>query len=441
MSARGYQLPMPWAVGRLSQRQTLLAGPAHATYTWHMSKKPRTDVPRERPAKNPSANVDLSAVVAKVEAGERLNLDDGVRLFESSDVFTVGRLANLVRERMHGRVTYWNTNRHLNPTNVCFVGCELCAYKDIPNAPGTWAYSPQEAVDVARRDYTPDVREFHIVGGLHPQWKYDVYLDILRALKEAFPKVHLKAFTMVEVDWLAKLNKKSVEDTLDELMEAGLDSCPGGGAEIFHPRARDIIAQKKMTGERWLEVARICHLKGLRTNATILYGHVETFEERVDHLIKLRELQDETQGFDCLIPLAFHPENTPFEGHMPATDGFDDLKVIAVSRLMLDNFAHIKAYWVMLTQKIAQVALHFGANDLDGTIVDERITHAAGGKAGKGMTREQLCTFISEAGRVPVERDTLYRPIDPKHRELVRTEGSWQGPAWAGADLQDGALA
>ena len=222
---------------------------------------------------------------------------------------------------------------------------------------------------------------------------------------------------MVEVDWLARLAKQSIEDTLDQLMEAGLDSCPGGGAEIFAPRARHIVAHNKITGERWLEVAKICHQKGLRTNATILYGHVETFEERVDHLVKLRELQDETNGFDCLIPLAFHPANTPFEGHMPATEGFDDLKTIAVSRLMLDNFQHIKAYWVMLTQKIAQVALWFGANDLDGTIIDERITEAAGGVAGKGMTRSQLESFILEAGRTPVERDTLYRPVKPPASE------------------------
>lgn len=377
-----------------------------------MARKPRPDVPRERPAKRPHTRVDLTAVVEKVEAGERLDLEDGVKLFQSSDLFTVGQLANRVRERKHGDVTFYNVNRHLNPTNVCFVGCELCAYQDKPDAPGTWAYSPEQAVEVARKDWTPDVKEFHIVGGLHPLWKFEVYLEILRALKEAFPTVHLKAFTMVEVDWLAHKAKKSIEETLDLLIEAGLGSCPGGGAEIFAPRVHDIIAHNKISGDRWLEVARIVHGKGLRSNATMLYGHVETYEERVDHLIRLREVQDETGGFDCLIPLAFHPENTPFEGHMGATDGFDDLKTIAVSRLMLDNFDHIKAYWVMLTQKIAQVALHFGANDLDGTILDERITYAAGGVAGKGMTRAQLEDFIREAGREPVERDTLYNRVD-----------------------------
>jgi aminodeoxyfutalosine synthase len=373
-----------------------------------MARKFREDIPRDRPAKRPGANVELDSIREKVEAGERLSLEDGVSLFESADLLTVGQLANQVRERRHGDKTYYNVNRHLNPTNVCVVGCELCAYQDNVKAPGTWSYSPEQCVEIARRDYTPDVTEFHIVGGLHPHWKFEVYVDILKALKQAFPDVHLKAFTMVEIDWLARLAKLSIEDTLDMLMEAGLGSCPGGGAEVFVPRVHEIIAHNKINGERWLEVAGICHSRGLRTNATMLYGHVETFEERVDHLIQLREQQDRTGGFDCFIPLAFHPENTPFEGHMGTTDGFDDLKVIAVSRLILDNFDHIKSYWVMLTQKIAQVGLRFGADDLDGTIIDERITLAAGGVAGKGMTRTDIEHFIREAGRIPVERNTTY---------------------------------
>ena len=225
---------------------------------------------------------------------------------------------------------------------------------------------------------------------------------------------------MVEIDWLARLAHKSIEETLDILMDAGLDSCPGGGAEIFADRVHEIIAHNKITGDRWLEVSGICHAKGLRTNATMLYGHVETYEERVDHLLRLRAQQDESGGFDCLIPLAFHPEQTPFEGHMGATDGFDDLKTIAVSRLLLDNFDHIKSYWIMLTQKTAQVALRFGANDLDGTVIDERITLAAGGVAGKGMTRQQIENFILEAGRTPVERNTTYTEF--KQRGFNRAE-------------------
>ena len=373
-----------------------------------MVRKFREDIPRDRPAKRPAASVDLDPIREKVEAGERLSLEDGVRLFESADLLGVGQLANQVREGRHGDRTYYNVNRHLNPTNVCVVGCELCAYQDNVKAPGTWSYSPEQCVEIARRDYTDDVTEFHIVGGLHPHWKFEVYVDILRALKQAFPDVHLKAFTMVEIDWLARLAKLSIEDTLDRVLEAGLGSCPGGGAEVFVPRVHEIIAHNKIDGERWLEVAGICHARGLRTNATMLYGHVETFEERVEHLIQLREQQDRSGGFDCFIPLAFHPENTPFEGHMGPTDGFDDLKVIAVSRLILDNFDHIKSYWVMLTQKIAQVGLRFGADDLDGTVIDERITLAAGGVAGKGMTRTDIENFIREAGRIPVERNTTY---------------------------------
>jgi aminodeoxyfutalosine synthase len=373
-----------------------------------MARKDRENIPRERPAKRPTAQVDLARVEEKVHAGERLDLEDGMALFESADLLRVGQLANLARERRHGDQTFYNVNRHINPTNVCFVGCELCAYQDKVTAPGTWSYSPEQCVELARREATDDVTEFHIVGGLHPHWKFPVYLDILKALKQAFPKVHLKAFTMVEIDWLARLAELSIEDTLDLLTEAGLDSCPGGGAEIFVPRVHEIIAHNKIDGDRWLEVAGICHSKGLRTNATMLYGHVETYEERVEHLMRLRAQQDESGGFDCFIPLAFHSENTPFEGHVGTTDGFDDLKVIAVSRLLLDNFDHIKAYWVMLTQKIAQVALRFGADDLDGTIVDERITQAAGGVAGKGMTRRQIEDFILEAGRTPVERNTTY---------------------------------
>ena len=383
------------------------------------ARKFREDIDRNRPPKRPDINVDLSDIAGKVDAGERLDAEDGLALFQSADLLTVGLLANLVRERRHGDKTYYNVNRHLNPTNVCVVGCELCAYQDNVKAPGTWSYSPEQCVEIARRDYTPDVTEFHIVGGLHPHWKFDVYVDILKALKKAFPDVHLKAFTMVEIDWLARLAKLSIEDTVDILRDAGLDSCPGGGAEIFVPaRPRDHRAQQDRRGS----------LAGGR-------GHLprEGPAHQRDHVLRARRdlrgagratssscasSRTKTGGFDCFIPLAFHPENTPFEGHMGATDGFDDLKVIAVSRLMLDNFDHIKSYWVMLTQKIAQVGLRFGANDLDGTIIDERITKAAGGVAGAGMTREQIEDFIREAGRTPVERNTTYTEFKK------RTEGA-----------------
>lgn len=352
----------------------------------------------------------LSDIAVKVVAKERLSFDDGLRLAASSDLPALGMLAHHVRQQMHGDAVFYNINRHINPTNVCYVGCELCAYADDPNAEGTWSYSPEECVEIARRDFTPDVSEFHIVGGLHPRWKFGVYVDILKALKEAFPSVHLKAFTMVEIDFLAKLAKLSVADTITTLREAGLDSCPGGGAEIFHPEIRDQIASKKMSADRWLEVSGMVHEHGLKSNCTMLFGHIEKPEHWVDHLVMLREQQDLTGGFQCFIPLAFHPEATKF-AHLPGPDLVTKLKVVALSRLMLDNIPHIKAYWVMLGREIAQLALRYGANDLDGTVIDERVTLAAGGAAGKGMTVDTITDFIQDIGLRPVLRDTVYNEI------------------------------
>ena len=352
----------------------------------------------------------LAGVAAKVAAGERLAEADGLALAASHDYPALGLLAHAARVRLHGDRVYYNVNRHVNPTNVCHVGCELCAYADDPNADGTWAYSPQECVELARRDWTPEVSEFHIVGGLHPRWKFETYLEILRALKTAFPTVHLKAFTMVEIDFLAKIAKLSVAETLAKLREAGLDSCPGGGAEIFHPEVRRIIASRKMSGERWLEVARIVHCAGVKSNCTMLFGHIEEPRHWVDHLLRLRALQDDTGGFQCFIPLAFHPANTAF-AHLPGPSLATKLKVVALSRLLLDNIPHVKAYWVMLGREAAQVALRYGADDLDGTVTDERVTLAAGGTAGTGMTVPQIEAFIRGVGLTPVRRDTLYNPV------------------------------
>ena len=353
----------------------------------------------------------LHEISRKVIDGKRLSVDDGLRLAASDDLPALGLLAHAVRERLHGDAVYYNVNRHLNPTNVCYVGCELCAYADDPNAEGTWSYSPAECVEIARRDWSPDVSEFHIVGGLHPRWKFDVYVEILRALKDAFPTVHLKAFTMVEIDFLAKLAKQTVPETIATLRAAGLDSCPGGGAEIFHPDIRTQIASKKMSADRWLEVSGLVHAAGLKSNCTMLFGHIEKPEHWVDHLVRLREQQDATGGFQCFIPLAFHPQGTKF-AHLPGPDLATKLKVVALSRLLLDNIPHIKAYWVMLGREIAQVALRFGANDLDGTVVDERVTLAAGGEAGKGMTVAEIRDFIQGAGLRPVLRDTLYNSLE-----------------------------
>jgi aminodeoxyfutalosine synthase len=354
----------------------------------------------------------LAPIADKVLAGERLDREDGLVLASTDDLLGLGRLANLLRERLHGDRTYYNINRHLNPTNVCVASCRLCAYY-VPwrRRDEGWTYSVEQAVEVAARDVDRSVSELHIVGGLHPKLLVDYYEELFRALKRRFPWIHLKALTMVELDFVARASRLELEETIARLRAAGLDSCPGGGAEIFAARVREQICDHKTDGRRWLEVARAVHAAGIPSNCTMLYGHVETAAERVDHLLALRELQDETGGFQCLIPLAFHPENTELD-HLPPTGGRLDLQTIAVSRLLLDNVPHLKAYWIMLGEKVAQVALHFGADDLDGTIFDERITRAAGGTAGTGLGRKRLERLIREARREPVLRDTLYRPIE-----------------------------
>ena len=359
----------------------------------------------------------LESIAAKVLAGERLDFAEGLTLYGTSDVLAVGWLANYVRERLHGDITYFNVNRHINPTNVCVAACKLCAFGRKKGDPAGYTMALEEAWQTAASGYTEAVTEFHIVGGLHPDLPLEYFLDLVQGLKQRFPKVHIKAFTMVEVAYLARRAKLTIEQTLVKLREAGVDSMPGGGAEIFSARVRSIICDHKIDGEEWLETARLAHKLGFKSNATMLYGHIENNEDRVDHLLKLRAVQDETGGFQTFIPLAFHPENTPLD-HLPVTTGLTDIRQIAVSRLILDNFAHIKAYWQMMTPKIAQIALRFGADDLDGTVVEEKIYHDAGATTPQGMTRKDLCRLITEAGRVPVERDTLYKPV-------TRTEDSF----------------
>jgi aminodeoxyfutalosine synthase len=353
----------------------------------------------------------LEPIAQKVLAGERLGADDGLALFQSHDLLAVGWLANHVREQRHGDICYFNVNRHINPTNVCVAHCKLCAFGRSPDAPGAYTFSLDEAFARGADGVAQGATEFHIVGGLHPDLPFEFYLDLIRGLKQRFPHVHLKAFTMVEVHYYARLSKLSIKDTLLKMKEAGVDSLPGGGAEIFHPRVRKIICDHKVSGTMWLSIARTAHEIGLRSNATMLFGHVETLEERVDHLLRLRESQDKTHGFVAFIPLEFHPANTGL-AHIPKPTGMDALKTMAVSRLLLDNFEHIKAYWVMLTPRIAQIALQFGANDLDGTVVEEKIYHDAGATTPEHLTRGELERLIRAAGRVPVERDTLYNRVD-----------------------------
>ena len=356
-------------------------------------------------------DASLKPIADKVLAGERLSFDDGVALYRTPDLLAVGWLANFIREKRHGNVTYYNVNRHINPTNVCVAHCKLCAFGRDPGAPGAYTFTLEEMYERADQGVREGATEFHIVGGLHPDLPFDFFLELIRGLKQRHPHVHLKAFTMVEVHYFARIARLTVDETLRKMKEAGVDSCPGGGAEIFHPRVRRIICDHKVSGRMWLSMAKKAHRLGLPTNATMLYGHVETAEERVDHLVKLREAQDETHGFVAFIPLAFHPDNTPL-AHIPKPTGYDDLRNIAISRLLLDNFDHIKAYWVMLTPSVAQIALRFGANDIDGTVVEEKIYHDAGAKTAEFTSRGDLERLIRAAGRIPVERDTLYRPID-----------------------------
>src|SRR6201997_4408074 len=352
----------------------------------------------------------LEPIAEKVERGERLSYEDGLALYRSGDILAVGWMANLVRERMHGNTTYFNVNRHINPTDVCVASCRLCAFGKKAKDPKAYTMSLDEVWEKAGHGYSEAVTEFHIVGGLHPELTLDWYCEMLRGLKQRFPDVHLKALTMVEVAYLAQRSKLSIRDTLVKLIDAGVDSLPGGGAEIFNERVRRIICDHKIDGNQWLDVARHAHQLGLKSNCTMLYGHIETEEDRVDHLLKLRALQDETGGFQTFIPLAFHPDNTPLQ-HLPKTTGMLDIKQIAVSRLVLDNFPHVKAYWQMMTPRIAQISLRFGADDMDGTVIEEKIYHDAGAETPQGMRRQELMRLITEAGRDPIERDTLYRPV------------------------------
>jgi aminodeoxyfutalosine synthase len=365
-----------------------------------------------------SEDVHLLSIHEKILCGERLDAEDGLALYATTDMLALGWLANYVREQKNGNTTYFNVNRHINYTNVCVARCKLCAFGRNKGTEGAYTMTLEEAFATAGAGYSEAVTEFHIVGGLNPELPLQYYLDLLSGLKQRWPKVHIKAFTMVEIAFFAKLYKMTADEIFEKLIAAGLDSLPGGGAEIFAQRVREQICGHKIDGGNWLAIARKAHQHGLKSNATMLYGHIETDEERVDHLLQLRALQDETGGFQAFIPLRFHPENTGFE-QLPGPTGNCDLKQTAVSRLLLDNFPHIKAYWQMLTPKVAQIALRFGADDIDGTVVEEKIYHDAGATTPQGMTRRGLVRLIEDAGRVAVERDTLYRPVSRQERDFT----------------------
>jgi aminodeoxyfutalosine synthase len=365
-----------------------------------------------------NSDARLSVIREKVEASQRLSFDDGVFLYESADLFTLGELANIVRERKNGNFAYFNVNTHLNPTNVCVYRCTFCAFRSDLRGEKGYVMSDEQVLERAAEADRRGATELHIVGGLHHQLPYEWYLNIIRIIHNSYPRLHLKAYTAVEWDWFARLTGRPTRDLLAQFKEAGLGSLPGGGAEIFHSEVRDKICEHKADAAEWFRVHREAHELGLRSNATMLYGHIEEARHRVDHLCRLRELQDETGGFQTFIPLAFHPDNTRL-AHLPKPSGLLDLKTMAVGRLMLDNFPHIKAYWVMLGIKTAQVALSFGADDLDGTVVHEKIYHDAGSDSPQELSVTEIRRLIQEAGRVPVERDTLYN-------EVVRADKEWR---------------
>jgi len=356
----------------------------------------------------------LNDLAPKITGGERLSFADGLALFATDDLPALGKLADFVRRQKHGRDTYFNVNRHLNPTNICYVDCKFCSFYRTPRQPGAYTHSIADSLAVAGRAVQEGATELHITGGLNTKLPFSYFTDLLSSLKRQYPQLHLKAFTMVEMDHFAHFYKLPDEDVIKQLIDAGLDSCPGGGAEIFREPTRSMICAHKCDANRWLELAGKIHAAGLKTNATMLYGHIESIEDRVDHLVQLREQQDKSGGFQCFIPLAFYPPDTQL-AHLPGPSGVDSLKTIAVSRLMLDNFDHIKAYWVMLGKRLAQIALHYGANDLDGTITDGgELTESYSVETNNEvkMSHNEIITLIEDAGFEAIERDTVYNRLD-----------------------------
>ena len=349
----------------------------------------------------------------KIRSGERINFAEALALYQSNDLLKLASLARIVKERKSGHYVYYNVNRHINLTNICVSGCPLCAFGCTAESDKAYVMELADVISIVRRTAleTPDISEIHMVSALHPDKPFSYYEDIVAAVKEILPNVHLKAFTPVEIVHFAKISGLNVQTVLERLQVAGLDSLPGGGAEILDDRVRKIICPNKATTAEWIEVITTAHGLGLPTNGTMLYGHIETVEQRIEHLITLRDIQDKTGGFQAFIAFPFHPANTGFT-QLKRVTSWEDLKMIALSRLVLDNFDHIKAFWMMLTLPIAQLALAFGADDLDGTVVEEKIIHAAGATTKTGITKGEIVSLVEETGYLAVERDTFYRPLE-----------------------------
>ena len=361
----------------------------------------------------------LQPIAEKVTAGERLTAADGVTLFRTPDLIGLGSLADAANRAKHGDRVTFASNQHINPTNVCILRqtCVFCSYARLPKEDGAYRYTMDQvwAEAASASTGTALTREFHIVGGLDMKAGLAYYSEMFRGLKARHPQVHIKALTAVEIAHIARIEKMSVRDVLIALREAGLDTMPGGGAEVFSPGVRATIAEKKLAGSEWIDVHRVAHSLGIRTNSTMLYGHVETVEDRINHLGMLRDLQDETGGFLAYIPLAYHPDNNELGVELgrtgTATTGMDDLKNLAVGRLFLDNFEHIKSHWIMVTPALSQLSLHFGVNDLEGTVVREKIYHEAGAHTAQAMSLPELLRLIRGAGKEPAERDSFYNVI------------------------------
>ncbi|WP_339061244.1 aminofutalosine synthase MqnE [Tepidibacillus marianensis] len=357
---------------------------------------------------------DLHDIQRKVENGERLTFEDGVRLIKSNDLFAIGQMADLVRKRKNGDYVSFIVNTHLNYTNVCYLGCKLCAFGLKPDHPNAYSLSLEQIEERVLGLSEKGFSEIHIVGGVNPKLPFEYYEGMIRLIKKHNPEVHVQAFTAVELDYIAKVANLSIEETINRLRDAGLGSILGGGAEIFDPEIREIISGHKTDAKRWFEIHEMIHHLGMKSNASIIYGHIEQPEHIIDHLIRLRELQDKTNGFDAFFGFAFHPDNTPLakeyqlEGE---TMGIYDLKMVAIARLMLDNFPHIRAFWMAIGQKLAQVSLHFGVDDLDGTVMEEEIFHAAGSEAVHLVPQKSFIKMIKAAGRIPIQRDTLYNTL------------------------------
>ncbi|ATY85041.1 aminofutalosine synthase MqnE [Kyrpidia spormannii] len=352
----------------------------------------------------------IADIAEKVRHGQRLSLEDGLRLYRHDDLLEIGRLADEYNRRLNERNVYFIQNMYINPTNVCEAHCGFCYYRRDPDQEGAYTMSPDEVLEYVKERWTPGIKEFHIVGGHNPTVPFQYYTDVVRALKTAYPDVTIKAYTAAEVEFFHRLSGLSVKEVLQALKDAGLESMPGGGAEILSERYREKLAPDKASVEQWLDVHRIAHQLGIRTHATMLYGLIETLEERLQHMIYIRELQDETGGFLSFIPLAVQPSRKT-ASLKQRTSADDDLRTIAVSRLMLDNVPHIKAYWINIGPRLTQMAVYFGSSDIHGTLVEERISHAGGALTSQSLTRDELVWLIKGAGRIPVERDTFYRPV------------------------------